>query len=56
MIFSVDLRDVTILLMKRFHLMLEGAVSSHLEMDMVGIMAAGEQKGLKERVRRVTTR
>ena len=44
-IFSVDLRDVMITLSPKLHLRLVGLVSFHLKMDMVSIMAAGEQRG-----------
>ena len=46
-IFSVDLRDVSIIECLQLHQRLEGAVSFHLKIDMVCIMAAGKQKGLK---------
>ena len=42
---SVDLGDVMVTLKIQSPLRLVGLVSSHLKMDMVSIMAAGEQRG-----------
>ena len=55
MIFSVDRRDVMVTLQKQSLLRLERSVCFHLKMDMVSIMAAGEQKGLREWDWRVVT-
>ena len=48
-IFLADLKDITIPLLEKLNLRLVKSVSFHLKMDMVSIIAAGEQKGLKEK-------
>ena len=55
MIFSVDRRDVMIILTLKSHLRLVKSVSFHLKMDTVYIKAAEKQRGLKERDSRAGT-
>ena len=52
-IFSVMKRDITIPRLEKLNLRLVKSVSFHLKMDMVSIIAAGEQKGLKEKNLRI---
>ena len=54
-IFSVvkNRRDITITRLEKLNLRLVKSVSFHLKMDMVCIIAAGEQKGLKEKNLRI---
>ena len=48
-IFLADLRDDMITRLEKLNLRLVKSVCFHLKMDMVSIIAAGEQKGLKEK-------